>query len=356
MKQEHIFSCKQCGGKLKFSAADGQLKCEYCGEISKIERSFEKIVEIDYKKAVSKLKKSSFNPKKIKTAKCSSCAAVFKTADNIHSSVCPYCGSAIVKDSTLYRPIKPQALLPFKLTQKEAKDIFKDWLKDLWFAPNKLKEYGTNIESLTAIYTPYWTYNSDTFSSYTGRRGDYYYVTQQVRVERNGRTVLENQRVRKIRWSSTSGTLNKHFNDVLVVASSMQEHQLLNWDLDNLVDYNEAYLSGLESEVYSIELDNGFTNAKQIMERAISRQIKRQIGGDIQEINSVNSQYDHITYKHILLPVYASAFKYNNKVYSYAINARTGEINGDRPYSIIKITLTVLAILAVIGAMYYWGR
>ena len=356
MKKEYTFPCKKCGAKLKFSPSDGKLKCQHCGELSDIQRSFEKLKELDYYETLAKLKNYSYNPKKIKSTKCNSCAATFKIDDNIHSSICPYCGNSIVKTTELYKPIKPQALLPFKLSQRDARDVFKKWLKSLWFAPNKLKEYGANIESFTAVYTPYWTYDSQTASSYTGRRGDYYYVTERVSVERDGRTVVENREVRRTRWSYTSGNLNRSFNDVLIEASNLLKHKLSNWDLPNLVDYDEAYLSGFDSEIYSIELDDGFSSAKKIMESEIRNNVRRQIGGDEQQIISLDSQYDNITYKHILLPIYASAFKYNNKVYSYAINARSGEINGERPYSVIKITLTVLAVLATVGTIYYFSR
>ena len=56
-----------------------------------------------------------------------------------------------------------------------------------------------------------------------------------------------------------------------------------------------------------------------------------------------------ITFKHLLLPVYAGACRLNQKVYQIVINGRTGEVQGDRPYSFIKIALLVLTILFVVG-------
>ena len=38
------------------------------------------------------------------------------------------------------------------------------------------------------------------------------------------------------------------------------------------------------------------------------------------------------------------------------INARTGEVQGDRPYSWIKITLAVLAVVAVGLVIYYLNK
>ena len=352
MKKQHSFPCEQCGAKLKFSVENGELKCSHCGHSNIIQRSFEQIVEKDYLKTMQKLKTFSINPPKVSSVKCNSCAAIFDMRENIHSSSCPYCGSAIVTQSEVFRPIKPQGILPFKITKKEARSIFKEWLQGMWFAPSKLKEYGGADSKLDGIFIPHWTYDSDTFSNYTGRRGDYYYETVQRVVVRNGESRMVSEQVRKTRWSYVSGSLNKSFDDVLVMGTSSLEHSLSSWDLNNLVDYDESYLSGYESEVYSIELDEGLVHAKSIMQNGIRSDIRRQIAGDEQEINTLESDYFNITYKHILLPIYASAFKFNDKIYSYVINGRNGEIRGDRPYSWIKIGLSVIFILAAIGIAY----
>lgn len=41
------------------------------------------------------------------------------------------------------------------------------------------------------------------------------------------------------------------------------------------------------------------------------------------------------------------AYKYRDKSYQVVINAGTGEVHGDRPYSWIKIMFTALAAIAV---------
>ena len=65
----------------------------------------------------------------------------------------------------------------------------------------------------------------------------------------------------------------------------------------------------------------------------------------------MDPQYSNITFKHILLPVWVSAYRYEGKVYRFLVNARTGEINGDRPYSVAKIALTVIAIIAAVAVI-----
>jgi len=55
-------------------------------------------------------------------------------------------------------------------------------------------------------------------------------------------------------------------------------------------------------------------------------------------------RYSGITFKHLLLPVYAGAYRFNRKVFQLVINGRSGEIHGDRPCS-SKIALFVITIL-----------
>lgn len=88
------------------------------------------------------------------------------------------------------------------------------------------------------------------------------------------------------------------------------------------------------------------------MENKIREDIEDDIGGDRQIINTTNTDYNDITFKHILLPIWISAYKYNNKVYRFMINGRTGEVQGERPYSWIKITLAILLAIIVIIVIY----
>ncbi|VAW70267.1 Primosomal protein N' (replication factor Y) -superfamily II helicase, partial [hydrothermal vent metagenome] len=85
----------------------------------------------------------------------------------------------------------------------------------------------------------------------------------------------------------------------------------------------------------------------------IHREIKRDIGGDEQRIDSVDTRYQDASFKHILLPVWISAYRYRNKLYQILVNARTGEVQGLRPYSWIKITLAVSGAVAIIALGVY---
>ena len=62
-----------------------------------------------------------------------------------------------------------------------------------------------------------------------------------------------------------------------------------------------------------------------------------------------SADYRNITFKHLLLPVWISAYQFQNKTFRFLVNARTGEVQGERPWSWVKIMVLVSAIVAVIA-------
>jgi hypothetical protein len=252
------------------------------------------------------------------------------------------------------RAILPQALLPFAMTSQQAKQSYRKWLKSLWFAPGELKKYARDDTPLNGVYIPYWTYDSDTYTNFSGLRGDIYYVQETVVVIENGRRVRRNVSVPKIRWSPVSGHTSRHFDDVLIGATRTLPRQLTDWlgpwGLSNLIPYQEEYLSGFRSEIYQVDVDEGFDTARQIMDSTIRTDVRYRIGGDHQQIKHLQTQHSDTTFKHILLPIWTAAFQFRKKTYRFVINGRTGKTKGERPYSIIKITITVIvAVLLTLG-------
>ena len=73
------------------------------------------------------------------------------------------------------------------------------------------------------------------------------------------------------------------------------------------------------------------------IDEAIRSEVRSRIGGDTQRIHDIDSRYDAITFKHLLLPVWSLGYRYRTKPHQLVINAVTGEVQGTRPYSFWKI-------------------
>lgn len=356
---EHAqFPCKQCGAKLDFAPGTAILKCHYCGSETPIPQSEEQIEEIDFQDSLRKLAEEQ-EPQVENRVRCEKCGAETTMPPELAAGSCPFCGASLIITTQLFRLLKPKSLLPFKIAQKEGFASFRRWIQGLWFAPNDLKAYAQSEGKLAGIYVPFWTYDSDTTSFYRGERGDNYSVTETYTAHENGKAVTKTRQVTRTRWTPVSGTVWNRFDDVLVLASRSLPRKYADrlepWDLANLVPYADAYLSGFRAESYQVDLPSGFEMARGIMDERILESIRRDIGGDHQRIGSVKTSYDKITFKHILLPVWLSVYRYREKIYRILINARTGELQGERPYSAWKIAvaiafgIVIIAILVAIG-------
>ncbi|MCL2641207.1 MAG: hypothetical protein FWD53_10210, partial [Phycisphaerales bacterium] len=227
------------------------------------------------------------------------------------------------------------------------------WIHSRWFAPNDLKHFA-NLGQLSGIYLPFWTYDSMTYTHYTGQRGDDYYVIETYR-DSKGKT--QTRHVRRTRWRYVSGEVGHFFDDVLVCASrSLPEkdvNKLEPWDLAALQNFDPRYLASFKTERYTVSLGEGFQKAQQIMAPEIRRLIQRNIGGDHQRIHSQRTQHVGVTYKHLLLPMWLAVYRYHNKTYRILVNARTAEVTGSRPYSFAKITTTILLALLALATIIW---
>jgi ribosomal protein S27E len=350
---EHRFPCDQCGADLRFDPGQDQLICDHCGNTHAISDGPWRggsLQELDFRNAVSgDMPEDEIEETRV--VSCPNCGAQTDFDESVHSAECPFCATPVVTDTGLHRHIKPKGLLPFALDERAARMTMTNWLGSLWFAPNGLKEYARKGRTLSGIYVPYWTFDADTKSKYTGQRGTHYYENKTV--TRNGKR--EQVRVRKTRWRGVSGRVARFFDDVLVLGSKSLPKKYTDalepWDLSAMEPYQPEYLAGFRAEGYSIELEEAFKEARHYMDRVIHHDVKFDIGGDAQQVSSVDTKIGTLTFKHVLLPVWMAAYKYRGSTYRFVVNGRTGRVQGERPFSAIKIAIAVFFGLIIAGCI-----
>lgn len=347
------FPCNGCGANLTYKPGTDSLTCEFCGAKNEIPKIDGEVSEQNFDEFIAKETENA-PVLKVSSVNCHNCGATTTVDPKLQSADCPYCDTPLVlsnkKEENL---IRPGGIIPFKINKNQTLEIFKKWLGGLWFAPNSLKNAINTVDKFSAMFIPFWTFDADCKCPYAGMRGDHYYVTEYYTTTENGNTVQRSRQVQKTRWTPVSGTVTHFLDDVLVQASkSLNEKkvdQLGPWETNKSEVFNEAYLAGVITERYQINLKDAFNIGKVKMDDITRDVIRRDIGGDVQKILQMRPNYKDITFKHILLPIYISAYRHNNKLYNVYVNGVSGKLIGDRPYSWIKITLLVIAILAVIG-------
>ncbi|MFT5617238.1 MAG: putative RNA-binding Zn-ribbon protein involved in translation (DUF1610 family) [Arenicella sp.] len=350
---EKEIACKECGANLKFKPGSLSLACGYCGtenEIASEETAIPaEVQENDLEHALTHFEEEE--TMEVQIAKCNTCGAEATVDAHVSSSSCPFCDTPLIVSENSAKQIhRPQYLLPFGIEGKTAISNFDTWIGKLWWAPSKLKSYAS-ADKVDGIYIPFWTYDCDTATKYEGERGDQYTTTT---TNSDGETETETQ----TNWSRVSGRVREFFDDILISASTSLKKKKLRelepWDLENLVHFDNKYLAGFQTENYQISLKDGYEEAKKIMETKIRTKIERDIGGDEQRIDRMDTQYFDSKFKHILLPVWISAYQYNDKIYQFMVNARTGEVQGERPYSTAKIVSAIVFWTTLIGGVIYY--
>ena len=346
------FPCTGCGGDLLFKPGAAKMECPYCGAEVDCPAPTGEVLEHDFESQLAALE-SGATTTVVAEVNCEACGAHNQLEANQTSGECAFCGTAFVQQPQTANVLCPQAVLPFAVTREEGLGHFREWINSRWFAPNKLKQFARDINKLKGLYIPHWTYDSDTITDYMGQRGEAYYVTVS---DGEGKTRQE----RRVNWYPAAGRVWVSFDDILVPASDTLPRKYVDelepWDLPNLTPYADEYLSGFQSESYTTDLRGGFNLAKDKMVPEIESKIRWDIGGDEQRIHSKTTVYQNITFKYILLPVWISAYRFKDRSFQFLVNARTGEVQGERPWSWVKITLAALLVISIIGIIVYFAN
>ncbi|MDR3210321.1 MAG: zinc ribbon domain-containing protein [Planctomycetota bacterium] len=358
------FNCLNCGSSLLYQPGSDFIVCPYCqtrNPIPAAENEADYLKENDFLLTLEEEeRKIAAQPEgpTLQTVTCPACGANTTVSEEHSADRCPYCGSPLSIQNRQSVKLPVQAVLPFQLDRQKALAVYQAWIASRWFAPGDFVRRSYRNEGLDGVYLPYWTFDADTITNYRGERGDAYYETRVRRMMLNGKMETRTEQVRLIRWTPVRGKVSVAFDDILITASTSLPGVLVNrlepWDLSGLKPFQNEYLSGFVTNTYNVSLRDGFVTAQVRMEPVIEHAVLGDIGGDEQRIGDQDTRYNHVTFKHILLPVWLSAYAYGNRTYRFVINAQTGEVQGERPWSVWKIALTIITGLAAAGGLIYW--
>jgi hypothetical protein len=203
------------------------------------------------------------------------------------------------------------------------------------------------------VYVPYWTFNANVDSRWIAERGWYYFETEVYQATENGQTVTRERQVQRTRWEPARGERSDSYRNVLVCAGRGLPHALAekvtSFDVQQLVPYQPNYLAGWRAEQYALDLMPAWEQAGQKIVESQQGRCARDVGGDTHQGLNVHNELSAITFKHVLLPIWIAAYRYNGKPFQFLVNGQTGEVVGRAPWSAVKITLAVLVVL-LIGA------
>jgi len=351
--QEVSSVCPSCGDQLTYVPGTMLLHCESCGTEVPITATDAQITEHSLDDWTAANQATLVARVQAHELRCQSCGAVTTTTDL--ASTCQFCGGVLVATDRPEGLVPPEAVIPFQVQKKAAHDAFGTWVTSRWFAPTELKKVGST-EGLTGTYIPHWTYDSHTETDYSGMRGTYYYTTETRQVsDGEGGTRTETYQQRHTAWQPVDGHVARSFDDVLVLGAHTLDPKKVGkmgpWRLEEAKPFQDEFLTGFAAVRYDVDPQAGAELAKQQMVAVIDGDVRTDIGGDEQQVSGMNVAYSDNTFKLLLMPLWIATYVYGGKTWQVMVNASTGDVIGDRPYSGWKIALASIAALILVAAV-----
>lgn len=351
------FPCPACGGQMNFDPESQHLSCNYCNNLVEFTSEESVIKEYDLESA-EELASHNWGSD-VSNLVCESCGANSVVEKQAITNFCAYCGSNQIISVDDDNGIKPESLIPFKVNKSEANEKFNTWISAKRMAPRELSTQ-LNADKLLGVYIPHWTYDSDTSTYYTCSVGHDYYVTEHYTATENGNTVTKTRRVKKTRWHRKSGHIERNFDDFLVNASNKFNTDKIKalepFHMEELVTYQPEYLSGFMAEKYGVSLQDGFVIAKEGIQEHIKGDIRSRELRKADHVRSINmnTTYEDVRFKHLLLPIWISSYTYKEKTYQYVVNGQTGEVQGEAPISWVKVAIISSIVILILASIYYY--
>lgn len=332
--------CRNCGGTLVYSPSKKMMECKMCGgtfrpeEVDSHDRKhLEDVDAISQAKIFGTRDKASYE---CRIYTCSHCGGDIVINGTEASTFCVYCGNPTVVFKRVAKQMRPDGIVPFSITEEEAKKLIRFHLSKGAFIPSEIKHQ--KVESVRGIYIPYWVVNCDfndaiLFKGYVkqgkGRRATYF--------GRSGSCQLENLPC------DASLRLNDNISK-----------RLEPYYYDDVKDFDEDYLSGFYSDTSDMSpADLRAAVLKRGDEMFRGELIRTVSASNVSVEKSVPSVNIHPDAIYLMLPAWFYTFKYKDKPITILVNGQTGKTVGTLPFNKTKISVLSAALFLIIAALFY---
>lgn len=349
------YKCINCGGPLTFNPDKQMFSCDFC-------RS--DFTEAELKKHFGELDNELNNAENevVETPQeeedefgmnaalftCPSCGAEVITDNTTTAATsCIYCHNPVVLSGRLAGKYKPDLVIPFGFSEKEAKEKFYALCKKKKFLPKGFAS-DAQIENLKGIYYPYWMIDSD-------KNGDCHAVCKKERKWRDS-----NYEYTEIKTYSVSRAGKLNFRGFPTSALSKEDHQMLKYvnpyDDSALTNFSMSYLSGFQAE----KRDTERQDLQQQVDNDLAGYAKKIFKGTMEQYNSVNIDSMNLyttfeQWRYALFPVWLMTYTYKDKQHIFAINGQNGKTYGELPCSLKKLALFGAGLFVVLGLIIMLG-
>ena len=342
------YQCPACTGPLHFSAETGKLVCDYCSsayDVAEIEALYaQKEAEAAAAKEAADAKAESAKADAaadggwdtsglssdwgadadgLRVYGCPSCGAELICDETTAATSCPYCGNPTVVPGQFSGALKPEFVLPFKMTKDDAVRALRAHYRGKPFLPRSFTA-GNHIEEIQGVYVPFWLYDGRMEArgaykaeiSESHREGDYIVTTT--------------------RHFDVARVGDADFVRVPVDGSSKMPDAHMDaiepFDYSDLKPFSTAYLPGFLADRYDEDDKKCAARVLTRMKNSTAAALHDTLGG-YTGVQTLSEQLDPRTLEphYALLPVWMLHTRWKEKDFLFAMNGQTGKLIGDLP-------------------------
>lgn len=346
------YKCPCCGGAIAFDSALQKLKCPYCDtefdvemlkEVDNILNS-EKSDDLSWE-ADAGAQWQEGEAENLRIYTCNSCGGEIVGDSTTAATACPYCGNPVVMMGQLKGDLKPDLVIPFKLSKDDAKNGLTAYISKKRLLPKVFKDKN-HIDEIKGIYVPFWLFDTN--------------VNAELRYKA---TKTRSWSTSNFHYTETSYFLihrggRMSFEHIPVDGSKRMADDLMEsiepFDFSQAVDFRTAYLAGYFADRYDVTAEESKQRANARVKKTVEAEFAKTIHG----YSSVTPENGSIALnggkaKYALYPVWILNTTWNGKKYTFAMNGQTGKFVGDLPVDTAACFKWFFGLTAGIGAGVY---
>ncbi len=329
------YSCPECGGSMVFNPGEGKLQCEYCDSLftrEEVEKYFaEKEQKINDREEGKEWGEDEQN---MKGYNCSSCGAEIIADNNTAVVRCPYCGNQTIAPVQFTGTLKPDYVLPFAFSKKQAMEKYKDYYSKRWLLPKSFLS-SNKVEEIQGVYVPFWLFSGTAdaegvYEAFDEKEDGNFRITDYYKSERSG----------KAGFTYVPADASVRMDDALM--DSIEPY-----DFEKLETFTTAYLPGFLAEKFDVNEEDDRKRAEERITQTIKDKLHESIGHDGYDTQEekVNIKFNKTDYA--LLPVWILSTSWEGRIWTFAMNGQTGNFTGDLPVSKAKLVLVGAVTFAI---------
>ncbi|MBO6046478.1 MAG: hypothetical protein J6P61_01875 [Erysipelotrichaceae bacterium] len=314
------YKCPACGGALAFDSHSQKLKCPYCDSEYDVETFDPNQMSHS---AISHSQTEEADPL-VKAYVCQSCAGEILTDINTGATICPYCGNKVIVPSQFEGKFEPEFIVPFQFDRRQAKDAYREHMEHLDFIPDIFKA-DARFDEITGLYVPFWVFDVTTegaakYNAVMTRS----YISGDFNVQETRHFVVN--RHGKFEFNKIPADASRKMNDQLM--DSLEPISFF-----KVKQFERGYMAGYYASRYDVSEEE----CRMRIQDRINSTTKAALDATVTGYSSYSStgyQINILDTKghYALYPVWILNVKWNNDIYTFAMNGETGKLVGSFPF------------------------